>query len=159
MSSRSNTQTRNRRRRSVTDGTSTIHNNDPDTLELEKQRNLARKQHLTSTPISEAPGWNEHLASSSEAHVKVGNVWQSSHSPDYKRTDARLTRQKTPWTLSSQRQSSMSNLGTTKRKGQGAAKPPMSGIRLKVHLGRPPPVPVSDLHSNKLSCIEGPRLM
>ena len=43
------------------------------TLELEKQRNLAGKQHHSaSAPHEEhAPGWNEALASESEAHVKV----------------------------------------------------------------------------------------
>lgn len=40
-------------------------------LELEKQRNLSKQQHKTSTPISGAPGWNEALATSSEAAVKV----------------------------------------------------------------------------------------
>lgn len=39
---------------------------------MEKQRNLSNKQHRTSTPLSNAPGWNEHLASASEASVKVG---------------------------------------------------------------------------------------
>ena len=60
-------------------GTSTIHDNDPHTLELEKQRNLANKQHATSTPISEARGWNEFLATTSEAYVKVGRTYQSPH--------------------------------------------------------------------------------
>ena len=59
----------------ITHKTSTVHDNDPDTLEREKQRNLAQKQHLTSTPVSEAPGWNESLATSSEANVKVGRAW------------------------------------------------------------------------------------
>lgn len=49
-----------------------MHDNDPELLEREKRKNLEKKQHLTSTPHeSTAPGWNEHLASSSEAHVKV----------------------------------------------------------------------------------------
>ncbi|KAI4293888.1 hypothetical protein K525DRAFT_244535 [Schizophyllum commune Loenen D] len=53
--------------------TSTMHDNDPKTLELEKQRNLAGKQHHSaSAPHEEhAPGWNEHLASASEASVKA----------------------------------------------------------------------------------------
>ncbi|KAI3615039.1 hypothetical protein WG66_016938 [Moniliophthora roreri] len=52
--------------------TSTMHDNDPQTLETEKQRNLSRQQHKTSTPHGEhAPGWNEHLASASEASVKA----------------------------------------------------------------------------------------
>lgn len=53
---------------------STMHDNDPKTLEREKQRNLAGKQHQSaSTPHqdSHAPGWNEHLASASEASVKA----------------------------------------------------------------------------------------
>ncbi|KAF9787420.1 hypothetical protein BJ322DRAFT_1210255 [Thelephora terrestris] len=58
---------------------STVHDNNPDTLEIEKQRNLAQKQHLTSTPIHEAPGWNESLATSSEANVKAD---QSSDTPE-----------------------------------------------------------------------------
>lgn len=51
--------------------TSTMHDNDPETLEREKRRNLSRIQHETSTPIDDAPGWNEDLASASEAHVKA----------------------------------------------------------------------------------------
>ena len=48
-----------------------INNGDPDTIELEKRRNLAKEQGKTSTPHDFAPGWNEHLASESEAYVKV----------------------------------------------------------------------------------------
>jgi hypothetical protein len=51
-----------------------VNDNDPDLLEVEKKRNLENKQHTTSTPISEAPGWNEYLATSSEAHIKVGSA-------------------------------------------------------------------------------------
>ncbi|KAK1215210.1 hypothetical protein PQX77_022198 [Marasmius sp. AFHP31] len=52
--------------------TSSRHENDPDTLETEKQRNLNRTQDQTSTPHKKhAPGWNEHLASDSEASVKA----------------------------------------------------------------------------------------
>lgn len=40
-------------------------------LEIEKQRNINKVQHETSTTINNAPGWNEYLASSSEASVKV----------------------------------------------------------------------------------------
>lgn len=40
-------------------------------LERGKRRNLSGIQHETSTPIDDAPGWNEDLASASEAHVKV----------------------------------------------------------------------------------------
>jgi hypothetical protein len=48
-----------------------MHDNDPEVLEREKQRNLSNTQHKTSTPHAEAPGWNEYLASTSEADVKV----------------------------------------------------------------------------------------
>ncbi|GAW02586.1 ctg1 protein [Lentinula edodes] len=50
---------------------STMHDNDPDVLDTEKKRNLSKTQHGTSTPHDHAPGWNEHLASASEAHVKL----------------------------------------------------------------------------------------
>ncbi|EKM58393.1 uncharacterized protein PHACADRAFT_252678 [Phanerochaete carnosa HHB-10118-sp] len=50
---------------------STMHENDPEVLEVEKQRNLSKKQHHTSTPIKNAPGWNHYLASASEAAVKA----------------------------------------------------------------------------------------
>ncbi|KZT73055.1 hypothetical protein DAEQUDRAFT_762415 [Daedalea quercina L-15889] len=51
---------------------SSMHDHDPDTLETEKRRNLTGKQHKTSTPHEEhAPGWNEYLASASEAAVKA----------------------------------------------------------------------------------------
>ncbi|KAJ6530373.1 hypothetical protein DFH09DRAFT_934329, partial [Mycena vulgaris] len=50
---------------------STRHDNDPEVLEREKQRNLSKTQHKTSTPHEHAPGWNEHLASDSEATVKA----------------------------------------------------------------------------------------
>jgi len=48
---------------------SSVHENDPELLEREKQRNLSGTQHHTSTPHDHAPGWNEHLASASEANV------------------------------------------------------------------------------------------
>ncbi|KAI1797097.1 hypothetical protein LXA43DRAFT_1089615 [Ganoderma leucocontextum] len=52
--------------------TSTMSDNDPELLEKEKQRNLSKQQHKTSTPIPDrAPGWNEALATSSEAAVKA----------------------------------------------------------------------------------------
>ncbi|KAJ3714164.1 hypothetical protein FB446DRAFT_784527 [Lentinula raphanica] len=50
---------------------STMHDNDPHVLDTEKKRNLSKTQHGTSTPHDHAPGWNEHLASASEAHVKA----------------------------------------------------------------------------------------
>ncbi|KAJ7285055.1 hypothetical protein C8J57DRAFT_1290309 [Mycena rebaudengoi] len=75
---------------------STMHDNDPLILEEEKQRNLSGTQHKTSTPHKHAPGWNEHLASASEASVKADkstgspsdlqrttvDYIQSRHSPD-----------------------------------------------------------------------------
>ncbi|KAG8833914.1 hypothetical protein FRC17_009873 [Serendipita sp. 399] len=48
-----------------------IHDNDPEILEAEKQKNLKNEQHLTSTPHKHAPGWNEYLASTSEAYTKA----------------------------------------------------------------------------------------
>ncbi|KAJ6619804.1 hypothetical protein B0H10DRAFT_2025113, partial [Mycena sp. CBHHK59/15] len=48
-----------------------MHDNDPETLETEKGRNLSGTQHRTSTPHKHAPGWNEHLATASEASVKA----------------------------------------------------------------------------------------
>ena len=49
-----------------------MHDNDPEVLELEKKRNLTKIQHRTSTPHEEAAtGWNEHIATTSEAFVKV----------------------------------------------------------------------------------------
>ncbi|KAJ6494893.1 hypothetical protein C8R47DRAFT_1069836 [Mycena vitilis] len=75
---------------------STMHDNDPETLETEKARNLSGTQYKTSTPHKHAPGWNEHLASASEASVKADKdagdpielqkvtveYIQSRHSPD-----------------------------------------------------------------------------
>ncbi|KAJ6513184.1 hypothetical protein C8R45DRAFT_962723 [Mycena sanguinolenta] len=75
---------------------STMHDNDPIVLETEKVRNLTGTQYKTSTPHKHAPGWNEHLASASEASVKADKdtgspsdlqkttveYIQSRHSPD-----------------------------------------------------------------------------
>lgn len=47
-----------------------MHDNDPDILEREKKRTLAGEQ-LEKPHIDSAPGWNQHLASASEAHVKA----------------------------------------------------------------------------------------
>ncbi|KAK7463513.1 hypothetical protein VKT23_006861 [Stygiomarasmius scandens] len=56
-----------------------MHDNDPEVLETEKRRNLNKEQHRTSAPFGEhAPGWNEHLASASEAHVKADRAPASS---------------------------------------------------------------------------------
>jgi hypothetical protein len=40
-------------------------------LEREKRRNLARHPYQTSSPHVHSPGWNETLATASEANVKV----------------------------------------------------------------------------------------
>jgi hypothetical protein len=40
-------------------------------LEEEKQKNLTGKQHKGSAPHNNAPGWNEYLASTSEAYTKA----------------------------------------------------------------------------------------
>lgn len=77
---------------------STMHENDPNVrpyiplpirialttpplqvLESEKQKNLTGQQHKTSAPHEHAPGWNEYLASASEAAVKADG---SNISPD-----------------------------------------------------------------------------
>ncbi|KAI0342752.1 hypothetical protein BDW22DRAFT_149138 [Trametopsis cervina] len=58
---------------------SSVHGNDPEVIETEKQRNLRGEQHKTSTPIKNAPGWNQYLASQSEAAVKAD---RSDHSPE-----------------------------------------------------------------------------
>ncbi|KAI6025885.1 hypothetical protein F5J12DRAFT_452544 [Pisolithus orientalis] len=50
---------------------STVHGNDAELLEREKHRNLSGTQHTTSSPIDDAPGWNEYLATTSEANVKA----------------------------------------------------------------------------------------
>lgn len=47
-----------------------MHDNDPATLEREKHRNLTGEQ-LKTPHIKSAPGWNENLASSSEAYIKA----------------------------------------------------------------------------------------
>lgn len=47
-------------------------NNDPEILEREKHRSLNEKHDDSSQPHKEhAPGWNEDLASVSEAHIKA----------------------------------------------------------------------------------------
>lgn len=67
--------------------TSTMHDNDPETLEREKRRNLSGIQHKTSTPIDDAPGWNEDLASTSEAHVKADRSTVTIHDLQQKTVD------------------------------------------------------------------------
>lgn len=58
---------------------STVHENDPEVLEREKRRNLTRQPYQTSSPLDHSPGWNEHLASTSEANVKADQDRSSSH--------------------------------------------------------------------------------
>jgi len=65
---------------------STMHDNDPETLETEKGRNLSGTQHKTSTPHKHAPGWNEHLASASEASVKADKDTGSESPSDMQKT-------------------------------------------------------------------------
>jgi len=65
-----------------------MHDNYPEVLELEKKRNLSKTQHKTSTPHAHAPGWNEHLASASEAFLKADSSTVTtndlqSHTVDY----------------------------------------------------------------------------
>ncbi|KDR76231.1 hypothetical protein GALMADRAFT_247520 [Galerina marginata CBS 339.88] len=49
-----------------------MHDNDPEVLEKEKNRVLSRNVNdKTSAPHEHAPGWNESLASASEAFVKA----------------------------------------------------------------------------------------
>ncbi|KAF8349176.1 hypothetical protein F5887DRAFT_553914 [Amanita rubescens] len=57
--------------------TSTMSGDDPEILEMEKQRNLSKTQHYTSTPLSNAPGWNEPLATVSEAYVKADKATEA----------------------------------------------------------------------------------
>ncbi|KAI0311133.1 hypothetical protein OF83DRAFT_1069318 [Amylostereum chailletii] len=40
-------------------------------LDREKRRSLNKQPYQTSSPMDHAPGWNETLATSSEAHVKA----------------------------------------------------------------------------------------
>ncbi|KAF7981489.1 hypothetical protein HWV62_33545 [Athelia sp. TMB] len=47
-----------------------VHENDPETLEREKDRSLSDEK-VRKPDIKSAPGWNENLASSSEDHVKA----------------------------------------------------------------------------------------
>ncbi|KAK0469728.1 uncharacterized protein EV420DRAFT_1496258 [Desarmillaria tabescens] len=72
-----------------------MHDNDPEMIEREKHRNLSKMQHRTSTPIDNAPGWNEALATASEASVKADH---SDYSPAelQKRTVEYLTSRHSP---------------------------------------------------------------
>jgi len=58
---------------------STVHENDPEVLEREKRRNLSRQPYQTSSPLDHSPGWNESLASTSEANVKADQDASSFH--------------------------------------------------------------------------------
>ncbi|KAF9521571.1 hypothetical protein CPB83DRAFT_865408 [Crepidotus variabilis] len=49
---------------------STMHENDPEVLEREKDKSLS-KTRSKSSPHQDTPGWNETLASASEAAVKA----------------------------------------------------------------------------------------
>lgn len=77
-----------------------MHDNDPEILEREKYRNLSKTQHRTSTPLDNAPGWNEHLATASEASVKAdrSEFGRSDFSPAdlQKRTVEYLTSRNSP---------------------------------------------------------------
>ncbi|KAK1924789.1 hypothetical protein DB88DRAFT_486874 [Papiliotrema laurentii] len=57
--------------RSLNSTTSSIHDNDPNRLAKEKARNLSGEQDSSAPHKEHAPGWNEHLASESEANVKA----------------------------------------------------------------------------------------
>ncbi|KAI0303776.1 hypothetical protein B0F90DRAFT_1708970 [Multifurca ochricompacta] len=59
--------------------TSSVHDNDPEVLEREKRRNLTRQPYQTSSPLDHSPGWNEHLATTSEANIKADQDASSSH--------------------------------------------------------------------------------
>ncbi|KAF8525800.1 hypothetical protein BU17DRAFT_83286 [Hysterangium stoloniferum] len=55
-----------------------VHGSDLETIEGEKQRNLEKKQQLTSTTHEvHAPGWNGYVASASEVHVKFIALFQA----------------------------------------------------------------------------------
>ena len=47
------------------------HTYSPQLMEKDKRRNLSGGHHRTSAHIEDAPGWNECLATASEANVKV----------------------------------------------------------------------------------------
>ncbi|THH14271.1 hypothetical protein EW146_g6045 [Bondarzewia mesenterica] len=48
-----------------------LYDSDADIIEREKRRSLSHSQYQTSAPLDDAPGWNETLASPSEADVKA----------------------------------------------------------------------------------------
>ncbi|ORY33726.1 hypothetical protein BCR39DRAFT_518886 [Naematelia encephala] len=52
-------------------GMSSVHGNDPDKIAKEKARNLSGTQDSSAPHKEHAPGWNEHLASDSEAAIKA----------------------------------------------------------------------------------------
>ena len=64
---------------SIDESDLTDHENTLQVLEREKHRNLNKKQHKTSTPHEGFPGWNEYLASDSEAFVKAQRSADAGH--------------------------------------------------------------------------------
>ncbi|GFZ46230.1 hypothetical protein JCM24511_04477 [Saitozyma sp. JCM 24511] len=56
---------------------SSVHGNDPNILSKEKARNLSGNQDTSAPHKEHAPGWNEHLASDSEANVKADQAGPS----------------------------------------------------------------------------------
>ncbi|KAK0485251.1 hypothetical protein IW261DRAFT_892594 [Armillaria novae-zelandiae] len=77
-------------------GARSMHDNDPDIIEREKHRNLSKTQHRTSTPLDNAPGWNESLATASEAFVKADRSDNSLPADLQKRTVEYLTSRHSP---------------------------------------------------------------
>ncbi|KAI9461652.1 hypothetical protein BJY52DRAFT_190895 [Lactarius psammicola] len=73
-----------------------MHDNDPEVLEREKRRNLARHSYQTSSPIDHSPGWNENLATASEANVKADQENASSPQDLASRTVAHLKAKDVP---------------------------------------------------------------
>ena len=55
-------------------------------LEKEKNKNLNGEQHAddASAPLKHAPGWNQNLSSTSEAHVKVRPLFPPSFTTWFK---------------------------------------------------------------------------
>ncbi|KAG6908678.1 hypothetical protein DXG01_003692 [Tephrocybe rancida] len=66
------------------------------TLEVEKRRNLSNQQHKTSTPHANAPGWNESLASESEATIKADRADPASTTELQEQTIEYVTSRYTP---------------------------------------------------------------
>ncbi|KAG8713285.1 hypothetical protein FRC11_012694 [Ceratobasidium sp. 423] len=62
--------------------------NDPEVLEREKQKNLRGEQHSTHT---NAPGWNELLASDSEANIKAANAFAEAAATSHEEVQGTLS--------------------------------------------------------------------